>query len=149
MAIDHCHNPPDIPEVIHRYVRGLKAHDVDVIAGTVGSNLQFRARGGEFGKTKFLQFLQALYTAFPDWHYEHEPLCGSGDEVAIKWRQSGTHSAPLVLPNRSTIPATGRRVVIPPQFFYYTTKDDKIICIAPEDIPGGAPEGIFEQITGA
>ena len=149
MAIDHYHDRPDIPEVVHRYVRGLKAHNVDQIAGTVGANLQFCAPGGHFGKTQFLQFLQALYTAFPDWHYDHDPPCWSGEKVAIKWRQSGTHSAPFVLPNRSALPATGRRVVIPPQFFYYTTRDGKIICVAPEDIPGGAPAGILEQIGGA
>ena len=137
----------EIPDVIYRYAAGLKAHDVERIAGTVGEELRFVARGNQFGKAQFLEFLGALYTAFPDWQYDHDPPCWSHQMIAIRWRQSGTHSDPFVLPGRPIVAATGRRVVIPPQFFRYQINADKIIRIAPDDIAGGAPAGILDQIS--
>jgi hypothetical protein len=44
------------------------------------------------------------------------------------------------------IPPTGRSVRIPEHYFFYRIRDDKLVEIRPDPVPGGAPRGILEQI---
>ncbi len=97
-------------------------------------------------KERFLAFLRALYTAFPNWHYDHDEPELRGGEIAVKWRQGGTHTGTLALPGAKSVAATGRQVKIPAQFFYYRLRDTMIVEIRPEPMAGGAPQGILEHI---
>jgi hypothetical protein len=137
-----------IPPVLLRYVAGLQAHDVAGIAETVGDDLAFVATTGRrLDKAEFLAMLAALYAAFPDWRYDHDPPEARGDgRFAIRWRQEGTHTGTLALPDRPAVAATGRTVRIPEQDFFYTITGEQVVEIRPDPIPGGAPQGIFDQI---
>jgi predicted ester cyclase len=137
---------PAIPPVLLDYIEGLAAHDVERIAGTVADDLRFIAATRVLDKAQFLAMLRALYTGFPDWHYDHDAPEVRGDVVAVKWRQGGTHTGDFVLPGMEAIAPTGRTVAIPEHYFYYTVKGDHIVEIRPEVVPGGAPRGILEQI---
>jgi predicted ester cyclase len=136
----------DLPSVMASYCEGLRAHDVDRIASTVADNLAFVLPERCLDKVQFLAMLRALYAAFPDWHYENEPVEVRGELLAIRWRQSGTHSSTFALPGRTPVPATGKRVQMPWQYFFYRVRDHQIVEIRPEKVPGGAPGGILEQI---
>jgi predicted ester cyclase len=136
----------EIPAIIGRYIQGLKTHDVAAIAETIAENLAFVTSTGVLNKTRFLEMLRALYAAFPDWHYDHETPEIRDDVIAVKWRQSGTHNGTHSLPGRAPVAATGKKVVIPQQFFFYKVKDECIVEIRPDPIPGGAPQGIFQQL---
>ena len=136
-----------IPQAIGDYVDGLKTHDVAKIGASVSEDLAFVTTKKTMDKREFLAFITALYSGFPDWHYDHEPIEVGGDgTVAIKWRQGGTHTAKLALPGFQEVPPTGRTVVIPEHYFFYKVVGDKIVEIRPDPVPGGAPRGIFEQI---
>ena len=136
-----------IPPVIGRYMEGLKAHDVDLVAGTVADDLAFVTPARTMAKPQFLAFLRALYAGFPDWRYDHEPprLLSDG-AIAVRWRQGGTHTETLGLPGFDAVPATGRTVAIPAHDFFYRVAGELIVEIRPDPVPGGAPRGIFEQI---
>lgn len=137
----------DLPAVMRTYIEGLKTHDVAKIATTVADHLAFIGAGRILNKMEFLAFLTAIYIAFPDWHYEHdEPEFRDDGSVAIRWRQGGTHSGPLALAGMPNVAPTGKTVQIPEHYFFYRVKDDRIVEIRPEQVPGGAPRGIFEQI---
>jgi predicted ester cyclase len=136
----------NIPPVLLAYIAGLKAHDVEKIAATVAEELRFITRASTADKGRFLSFLRALYAAFPDWHYDHDEPEVRGDEFALKWRQGGTHTGTLFLPDKLQVPATGKKVMIPEQFFFYRVRGGLIVEIRPDPIAGGAPLGIFEQI---
>lgn len=111
-----------IPGAIASYVEGLKQHHVATVAATVADDLRFVTTRKVMNKPEFLAFLTALYTGFPDWHYDHDPIETHADgTIAIKWRQGGTHTATLALPGFPTVPPTGRKVVIPPHYFFYYT----------------------------
>ncbi len=135
-----------IPPVLCEYIGGLQAHDVSKIAGTVADDLRFVTSLAIVNKERFLAFLRALYTAFPDWHYDHDEPERRGDEIAVQWRQGGTHTGTLALSGARPVAATGKQVKIPAQFFYYWIQDNMIVEIRPEPIAGGAPQGILEQI---
>lgn len=136
----------DIPPVLRSYINGLKTHDVQMVASAVSEDLAFVSLGRTLNKSQFLDMLRALYTAFPDWHYDHsQPEVREGD-IAIKWRQCGTHSGTFAMSGLDPIEGTGRTVTIPEQYFFYKIRDDKILEIRPEPVPGGAPHGILAQI---
>jgi predicted ester cyclase len=135
-----------IPSVLLEYIAGLKAHDVDQIAATVAEDLRFITPTSTKDKGQFLSFLRALYAAFPDWHYDHDEPELRGDVIAVKWRQGGTHTGTLALPGMVPVPATGKKVTIPEQFFFYRVRGEQLVEIRPDPIAAGAPQGIFEQI---
>jgi predicted ester cyclase len=136
----------EIPHVLLDYMAGLKAHDVDRIAGTVADDLAFVTPDRTLDRGHFLAMLRALYAGFPDWGYDHDPPEMRGTVIVVRWRQGGTHTGTLALPGLPVVPATGRRVTIPAQHFFYTVRGEQIVEIRPEPVPGGAPWGILRQL---
>jgi len=136
----------DIPPIFLEYIAGLKAHDVERIGATMADGLQVHSAGKVLAKPQFLPFLHALYTGFPDWTYDHDPPEWHGDLIAVKWRQSGTHTGVFVYPGLPPIAPTGRKVRIPEQYFRYRVAGGLLTELRPDPIPGGAPRGILEQI---
>ena len=129
------------------YVEGLKAHDICAIAKTLSEEVKFVTQAKTMDKTSILEFLAALYAGFPNWSYDHdEPVRRDEGSYSILWRQRGTHTAKLDLPGFAAVPATGKKVVIPEQRFFYRVGSEGLTEIQPDPIPGGAPRGIFEQI---
>ena len=135
-----------IPPILWSYIDGLKQHNAEHIAETVSDDLIFIGHANHLNKSQFLEMLRALYTAFPDWHYEHASPIWQGDLISVCWRQSGTHTGPFVLPGIPTILPTGKRVQIPDQDFYYRVNVDRIVEIRPDPVVGSAPRGILQQI---
>jgi predicted ester cyclase len=137
---------PAIPPVLLTYIEGLIAHDVPGIADTVADNLAFVSANRTLNKPEFLKMLNALYTGFPDWHYDHDPPEWQADLIAVKWRQGGTHEGVFAMPGLDPVAPTGRKVKIPEHYFFYRVANEQIVMIRPEVVPGGAPRGILEQI---
>ena len=129
------------------YVAGLKARDVAAIGASLAKEVRFVTPVKTMAKPAILEFLAALYAGFPDWSYEHdEPIRRDEGSYSILWRQRGTHTARLAFPGFEAVPATGRKVIIPEQRFFYLLSAEGLTEIRPDPIPGGAPRGIFEQI---
>ena len=135
-----------IPKALTTYVEGLKTHDIEKIASTVSVDLAFIAATRTLDKPQFLAMLRALYTGFPDWNYDHDPIEFHERVYAVKWRQGGTHLGVWAMPGMDPIPPTGRSVKIPEHYFFYKVKGNHIVEIRPDPVPGGAPRGILEQI---
>ena len=134
-------------ETLAAYVNGLKSHDIATIGESLAENVKFVTSVKTMGKPAILEFLTALYAGFPDWSYDHDDPVQEGDgSYSILWRQGGPHQATLELPGFATVAATGKKVVIPEQRFFYRIGSEGLTEIRPDPIPGGAPGGIFEQI---
>ena len=137
----------DIPSALTEYMEGLRTHNIARIGASLSSVVKFVTPVRSMDKAEALGFLTALYAGFPDWHYDNDPPETLELSVwRVKWRQGGTHTAALVLPGFPAVPATGREVTIPEHYFYYGVKDNMMVEIRPDPVPGGAPRGIFEQI---
>jgi predicted ester cyclase len=134
------------PEVLLRYVEGLKTHDVELVGSTVADELAFVAATRRLDKPQFLAMLRALYTGFPDWSYAYDGVELNDGVYAIKWRQGGTHTGTWNLAGMAPIAPTGKPVRIPEHYFFYRIRDGLIVEIRPDPVPGGAPRGILEQI---
>jgi hypothetical protein len=136
-----------IPAVLLRYIDGLVRHDVAQIGSTLADDVDVVTAARTLAKRDFLALLTALYLAFPDWRYEYdEPAIREDGSFVIRWRQGGTHTAALTLPGKPRFAATGRKVCIPEQSFFYKIAGGHLIEIRPDPIPGGAPWGILEQL---
>lgn len=135
-----------IPAVLYRYIAALKAHDVDAVASTAAADIAFIGATRTLDKAGFLAMLRALYTGFPDWHYDHDPPRRNGEILSVRWRQGGTHTGVFALPGLEPIAPTGRTVLIPEHDFFYRARADLLVEIRPDPVPGGAPRGILQQI---
>ena len=132
---------------LNAYVAGLKAHDVAAIGASLAEEVRFVTPVKTMEKNSILEFLAALYAGFPDWHYDHDkPVRRDEGSYSILWRQRGTHTERLAFPGFEAVSATGKKVVIPEQRFFYLVGSEGLTEIRPDPIPGGAPRGIFEQI---
>ena len=79
------------------------------------------------GKDQFLKFMQARKTAFPDITVEHTNLVAEGDQVAVEFVASGTHTGPLMTP-AGEIPPTGKPVTLN-VLEIHTWRDGKLVKI--------------------
>ncbi len=135
------------PLALLDYMEGLRTHDIRRIGGALADTVRFVTPVRSMDKAETLAFLAALYDGFPDWQYDHDPAEPRPDgSWGVRWRQGGTHSRTLALPDFPPVAATHRSVLIPEHDFYYRVSDDGLIEIRPDPVPGGAPRGIFEQI---
>src|SRR5262249_52131398 len=116
-----------IPDILLRYMEGLKTHDVERIAGTVADDLALITPAATLSKERFLNMLRALYAAFPDWHYDPAPPEVRGESFAVRWRQRGTHTGTFVLPGLEPVPPSGKAVRIPEQHFFYRVRNGLIV----------------------
>ena len=136
-----------LPPVLLSYVEGLKTHDLARIADTLAEDVEIVLALRTLKKQSFLNYLTTLYAAFPDWRYQHgEAEIAASGVVSIKWRQGGTHTQPWTMPGSTPIPPTGKAIRIPEQLFTYEISGDKIREIRPEQIQGGVPQAILDQI---
>ncbi len=136
----------DFPLVLRTYIAGLKAHDVNAIDGTVADDLLVVTDRRALTKEQFLGMLRAIYEGFPDWHYDHDAPELRDGVIAVKFRQGGRHTGTFAMPGLEPVQPTGTLVQIPPHYFFYRLREEKIVEIRPEPVLGGAPRGIFEQI---
>jgi len=137
----------DPPAALLAYMEGLRTHDIARIGAAMADAVRFVTPVRTMQKPEILNFLAALYAAFPDWHYDNDPPASCPDgSWAVRWRQGGTHTGTLAFPGFPPAEPTHRRVVIPEHDFHYRIADAGLIEIRPDPVPGGAPRGIFEQI---
>jgi hypothetical protein len=136
-----------IPSAFLDYVEGLEAHDLEKIGGSFADGVVFITSVKTMEREEILEFLGALYRAFPDWSYDHDaPVVGEDGMIEVRWRQGGTHTGRLEFPGFPGVEATGKAVRIPEHAFRYRVDDAGVREIRPDEVPGGAPRGIFEQI---
>lgn len=129
------------------YMEGLRRHDIAMIAESFAPDLRFVTPVRTMDSAQTLAFLHALYSGFPDWHYDNDPPRVMPDgSWGVLWRQGGTHTHTLALPGFPAVEPTLRTVRIPPHDFYYMVDERGLRQIRPDPVPGGAPRGIFEQI---
>jgi predicted ester cyclase len=68
---------------------------------------------GPVGKDEEIALVRKLVEAFPDLHIEVTQRIAQGDFVVVNYTMIGTSEGPLTLPTGQTVPATGKKVVVP------------------------------------
>jgi len=96
-------------EVVRRALALASSRDLDAAAECMAVDL---LRNGEpTDRAAERRRDEVLASAFPDFEYAEQELVAEGDQVALRWRMTGTQSGELVGPTMS-LPPSGRRLDI-------------------------------------
>lgn len=99
----HMSVPEKNKEVIRKlYEQALNKRNFEMLRDLIDEN--FVGPEGEKGPEGFAGPVNMLISAFPDVQWKIEQLMAEGDNVMVKWKVEGTHTAPFRF-----IPPTGNR----------------------------------------
>jgi steroid delta-isomerase-like uncharacterized protein len=101
-------------KVVQAIYEAFNAHDLDQLSQLWAADFLAEQTGepAPFNAEQHLMFLQSYLTAFPDAHLEVTFMLAQGNYVVAHWTGTGTQTGPLHTPTGSSIPATGKKVVL-------------------------------------
>jgi predicted ester cyclase len=98
-------------EVVRRiFEDSINLGRLDLLNQLIADDYVGQVSGPPSGRAEFTATVEALREGFPDIQYELENLVAEGDEVAVRWRWSGTHRATFHGPGGAVLPPTGKAV---------------------------------------
>jgi steroid delta-isomerase-like uncharacterized protein len=114
-------------ELLEYYVERYNAGDLDACIALYAAGAGQRMHDGIFeGVDAIRDRLARDLDAFADATYVVDSFFADGDTFADEWTFTGTNTGPLLLPDGTEIPATGRRVEIK-GMEYVRVRDGKIV----------------------
>lgn len=100
--------------LLDRYVEMYNAGDLDGVMDLYADDaVQLMPDGVFEGRSAIRERLAKEVTAFSDLHHRVTSYVEEGDAFADEWVFVGTHTGPLVLPDGTELPATGKQVEVP------------------------------------
>ncbi len=98
--------------VVQANYDAFNAHDLDTLSQLWAADFLAEPTGAPapWNGEQHRMYLQGYLTAFPDAHIEVTLMIAHGDYIVAHW--TGTHTGPLHTPTGSSIPATGKQVVL-------------------------------------
>lgn len=102
----------------------------DAVAAAAFYTLDAKNHGHAVGREGMRKVFEALFAAFPDFHYRIEEATADADRVVLKVTMTGTHRGEPTLPEifngmLKGVAATGKRVTVL-QFHSFRTRDGMI-----------------------
>jgi steroid delta-isomerase-like uncharacterized protein len=114
--------------VLDRYVERHNAGDLDGVMDLYAEDaVQLMPDGTFEGRGAIRDRLAKELDAFSDLAHRVVSYVEEGDAFADEWVFVGTHTGPLVLPDGSELPPTGKRVEMPGMEFV-AMRDGKIVA---------------------
>ncbi|MHB9155019.1 MAG: nuclear transport factor 2 family protein [Endomicrobiales bacterium] len=100
-------------------------------------------------KQQYLDYLQTLLNAFPDWKFNADGWQERGDAVKLKLHVTGTHTNILLLPFKGmgSIAPTGTRFALPEEPAEAVVRGRTITALKVKEVSGGGVEGILRQLA--
>src|ERR1700738_4390381 len=94
--------------IVEHAFEAMTAQDIDRLVALVTPDCDWVDAGMQIqGPDQLRAYMQAFYTAFPDFRLAIRHSVESGDTVAAETRFTGTHTGPLRLPSGEVAP-TGK-----------------------------------------
>ena len=102
---------PTVQETLQRNITALNARDLDAYLANQRPDVELTLPGGVQlrGRDAVADYMQAMWTAFPDGVIAFTSTLVADDGAAVEIEFTGTHTGPLASP-QGTIPPTGRQV---------------------------------------
>jgi len=94
-----------LKKLVRDFIAALDRQDWKAVKETVSPGCRSRIGGQTLDRDGWLAMGQGFYAGFPDGKHQIDALLNEGDEVVMRCRWSGTHTAAF-----NGIPATGKRV---------------------------------------
>lgn len=100
--------------LLERYVRLYNAGDLDGVLDLYAEDaVQLMPDGVFEGRRAIRDRLAQELASFSDLAHRVVSYVEQGDAFADEWVFAGTHTGPIVLPDGTEVPPTGRRVEVP------------------------------------
>jgi steroid delta-isomerase-like uncharacterized protein len=100
-------------ELLDRYVERYNAGDLDAVMDLYAEDGVQNMPDGSFeGREAIRERLAQELSAFTDINHTVRSFVEQGDAFCDEWTFTGTHSAPLLLPDGRELAPTGKRVEI-------------------------------------
>ena len=100
--------------LLDRYVERYNAGDLDAVMELYAEDSTQRMPDGIFvGRDVIRDRLAKELSSFTDLHHRVVSYMEQGETFADEWVFVGTHTGPVVLPDGSELPPTGKRVEVP------------------------------------
>jgi predicted ester cyclase len=99
--------------LLERYVERYNAGDLDGVMDLYAEDSSQLMPDGTFeGRSVIRDRLAKELAAFSDLAHRYVSYVEQGDEFADEWVFVGTHTGPIVLPDGTEVPPTGRRLEV-------------------------------------
>ena len=108
--------PEELLAVIRRGYEAWNTGELEILEELLASDFRAHdptAPGGLVDRSAVREILNEIRTAFPDVRREVCDYVAQGDKIAVRWRVTGTHSAPF-----AGAAPTGRQVCVTGITFY-------------------------------
>jgi len=96
------------------YERGVQLYNAGDLEGLADSftedAIQVTPNGTAQGRTAILELSSRDKAAFPERHVTIDVMVEQGDTIATEWTWVATNTGPLVMPDGTEVPPTGKRV---------------------------------------
>jgi predicted ester cyclase len=101
-------------DLVNIHYRGLATHDLDLSMTVFADDVVTETPSGVLeGIEAFRAFGEGFLAAVPDMSHTMRAHWEVGDTIIVEGTYSGTHTGPLVAPDGSEIPPTGRAFSFP------------------------------------
>src|SRR6266545_4417750 len=90
-----------------RLIELINNKDLSYVDEVFAPEYVLHAPDGTVDREGYKKSMQAMLTAFPDWHCRVDQIIADGHAIAARITVTGTNTGPLVLP-QGTYPPTGR-----------------------------------------
>ena len=138
-------------ELLDRYVERYNAGDLDGVMELYAEDATQRMPDGTFeGRNRVRDRLAQELSAFSGLAHRVVSYVEGDDAFADEWVFVGTHSGPVVLPDGTEVPATGKRVEVP-GMEVVVMRDGKIVAnnLYYDNLAVAAQLGLLPQATPA
>jgi predicted ester cyclase len=101
--------------IAERWFDAMSAHDLSLQEGLRAPGYIFEAPDypGPVGAKEDKAYTSGVIGALPDLHVEIAQIIAQDDFVVVNATLTGTNNGPLTLPNGQTVPASGKKMVMP------------------------------------
>jgi steroid delta-isomerase-like uncharacterized protein len=100
-------------QILDVYVDCYNAGDLDGVLDLYAEDsVQNMPDGSFFGRSAIRERLAQELSAFTDVHHTVRSFVEQGDAFCDEWTFAGTHARPLLLPDGTELPPTGKRIEI-------------------------------------
>lgn len=99
------HDRADLAALYARYLACCNERRVDELRGLVSEKVSGSGAGD--GLQAYLDRIEAVYAAFPDYRWDLQHVVIEGDTIAARLTGRGTHTGPF-----EDVPPTGRRITV-------------------------------------
>ena len=138
-------------DVLERYIELYNVGDLDGVMDLYAEDsTQLMPDGNFVGRSSIRDRLAKEMGAFSDLAHRYISYVEEGDAFADEWVFVGTHTGPLVLPDGTEVPATGKRIEVQGMELV-RMRDGKIIAdnLYYDNVGVAAQLGLLPQAIGA